>query len=52
MSKVKTSIPPDHADPHPQIEQRLEQATQQVVDRLMDHVNTQVKCLESIMLKV
>ena len=37
---------PDH-----QIEQTLEQATQYVVDRVIDHVNTQVKHLESLMSK-
>ena len=37
---------PDH-----QIEQTLEQAMQHVVDRVMDCVNTQVKCLESLMSK-
>ena len=36
-----------HIPDHQQINQILEQATQHVVDRVMDHVNTQVKCLES-----
>ena len=36
---------PDHANPHQQIEQRLEQATWWAVDRVLDHVNIQVKCL-------
>ena len=37
---------PDHANPQQQIEQRLEQTTQQVVDRVI-----QVKCSESLMSK-
>ena len=34
-----------------QIDQILEQATRDVVHRVIDHVNTQVKCLESLMPK-
>ena len=38
-----------HTPDHQQIDQTLEQATQHIVDRVMDHVNTQVRYLESLM---
>ena len=40
-----------HTHDNQQIDQTLQQATQCVVDRVMDHVNTQVRCLESLMSK-
>ena len=42
---------PNHDNAQQQMEQRLKQATQQVVDRVMNHFNIQVKCLETLMSK-
>ena len=40
-----------HTPDHQQIDQPFEQATQCVVGRVIDHVNTQVRHLESLMSK-